>query len=59
MRFVIAGDGSVSPVEVANSSVDDEAVESCLRTRFFQMRFPEVRGGGVVQVTYPLMFAPR
>ena len=58
VRFVIAADGSVSRAAAANSSLGSAEVESCISKRFLQMRFPEVKGGGTVIVTYPFLFSP-
>jgi hypothetical protein len=40
------------------STVNDTALESCLQSRFLHMQFPEPKGGGIVIVSYPFLFAP-
>lgn len=57
VRFVIAADGSVSSSEIKYSDLGSPAVESCLTSRFLRMRFPEPTGGGIVLVSYPLVFS--
>ncbi len=58
VKFVISKTGGVSKASIASSSVGDPALESCLQTRFLHMQFPEPKGGGIVLVTYPFLFAP-
>lgn len=56
IRFVIAADGGVSSAAVGSSTMRAGAVGDCLAGRFLRMRFPPPRGGGVVVVSYPLVF---
>lgn len=56
IRFVIAADGAVSSASVGSSTMRVGAVGDCLAGRFLRMRFPSPRGGGVVVVSYPLVF---
>ena len=56
VAFVIAGSGQVASDKVKRSSMEDAAVHSCLVRTFHRMQFPEVKGGGIVQVSYPLIF---
>jgi len=56
VKFVIAADGSVSSAEVIATTLDNEAVETCVSNRILRILFPEVPGGGNVIVTYPLEF---
>lgn len=56
VRFVIAADGSVSSVSVTQSSMGNSVVESCLTETFRLLQFPEPEGGGIVVVSYPLIF---
>ena len=58
IRFIIARDGSVSSAAVKSSSLGSAQVETCITQRFMKMTFPEPRGGGIVIVVYPFMFAP-
>ncbi|MCB9697478.1 MAG: AgmX/PglI C-terminal domain-containing protein [Alphaproteobacteria bacterium] len=57
MKFTIAGDGSVSSTSPKVDTVGDGAVSTCLEGRFQRMQFPEPRGGGLVIVSYPLVFS--
>ncbi len=59
VKFVIAKDGSVSSATSRNDTLKDDAVSSCVHERFRRMRFPEPRGGGIVVVSYPLVFDAR
>jgi len=58
VRFVIAGDGSVSRSETRSSTLDSAAVESCIHRRFMHFEFPQPKRNGIVIVTYPFLFAP-
>lgn len=57
VRFVIAGDGSVSTASTASSSLNNSSVESCINGRFMRMAFPQPKGGGIVVVSYPFLFS--
>jgi hypothetical protein len=56
-KFVIDRDGSVATVADAGSDLHDDAVVACVGRAFGSLSFPEP-AGGVVNVTYPLMFSP-
>ena len=56
VRFTIADDGTVSEAEIKTSTLGSPAVEDCVRGRFLRMVFPAPAGGGVVIVSYPLVF---
>ncbi len=58
VKFVIAGDGSVSSASTKSSTLDSAPVESCINGRFMRMEFPEPKQNGIVVVTYPFLFAP-
>jgi hypothetical protein len=58
VKFVIAGDGSVSSAETKSTTLHNSAVESCINGRFMRMEFPSPKKNGVVVVTYPFLFAP-
>jgi len=34
------------------------AVEQCINGRFLRFQFPQPKGGGIVIVSYPFLFAP-
>ena len=58
VKFVIAGDGSVSSASLKESSMGNATVESCVVNRFKTMKFPEPQGQGIVIVSYPFLFSP-
>ncbi len=58
VKFIIAKDGSVSSATTKSSSLGSPAVEACINGRFMHMAFPESKGGGMVVVSYPFLFAP-
>lgn len=57
-KFVIAKDGTVSSATTGSSTMGNPAVESCINGRFQKFQFPEPKGGGIVIVKYPFIFAP-
>ena len=57
VKFTIAKDGSVSKTSIKSSSMGNKKVESCIAGRFMQFKFPEPKGGGIVIVSYPFIFA--
>ena len=58
VKFVIAKDGTVSSAVKKSSTMNSPAVESCINGRFMRFKFPEPKGGGIVIVSYPFIFAP-
>jgi len=56
LQFVIGSDGTVVVARVAESTMGDVAVESCLTRRMQQTRFPRPKDGGTVVVRYPFLF---
>lgn len=57
MAFEINPLGEVSIVNVKESTLGSAAVEGCMSARIRTWRFPEPRGGGVVNVTYSWVFS--
>lgn len=57
-RFIISGKGHVTHSEVISSTMENEAVEACVRRTLKGIMFPEPLGGGVVEVDYPFFFSP-
>lgn len=55
-RFTIGRDGSVGSVSVADSTMDDKEVESCVAKAFYGLQFAQPEGG-VIVVTYPIVFS--
>jgi len=57
VRFVIGRDGAVSNVGNGGSDIPDSGVVSCVISAFYGLSFPQPEGG-IVRVTYPIMFSP-
>ncbi len=58
VKFVIAKDGTVSSASTKSSTMGNPAVEQCINGRFLRFQFPQPKGGGIVIVSYPFLFAP-
>jgi hypothetical protein len=58
VKFVIAGDGTVSSSTLRSSTIGHAGVEQCVIGRFLKMQFPEPSGNGIVVVSYPFLFSP-
>ncbi len=58
VKFVIAKDGTVSKASIKSSTMGSKSVEGCITSRFMRFKFPEPKGGGIVIVSYPFIFAP-
>ena len=56
VRFVIGRDGAVNNVGAVGGFPDSQ-VQTCVQSAFYGLSFPPP-DGGVVKVTYPLMFSP-
>jgi TonB family protein len=57
LHFTIAPTGQVTNAKVTESTVGDVALERCLTEVMRSVPFPSPKGGGVVMVTYPFLFA--
>lgn len=55
--FTIAPTGSVAKASVRETSMDSAQVEACTVKVMRSLKFPKPRGGGIVVVTYPFVFA--
>jgi hypothetical protein len=55
--FVIGRDGAVSSATDAGSDLPAPAVVSCVVRTFYGISFPQPEGG-IVTVTYPIVFSP-
>ncbi|MCE9574470.1 MAG: AgmX/PglI C-terminal domain-containing protein [Deltaproteobacteria bacterium] len=55
IHFVISADGAVTSTGVQSSQVNDDAVESCMRSQISRLKFPAKPGGGIVN--YPFIFS--
>jgi TonB family protein len=56
VKFVIDGTGKVTSAVIAETTLNNPAVEQCLLKVFKRMTFPQPEGGGVVVVNYPFIF---
>lgn len=57
VKFIISPTGSVSTSSVAQTTVNNAELEACVAGRVRTWMFPKPKGGGVVIVTYPFIFA--
>jgi hypothetical protein len=57
VRFVINREGTVSNVQNGGSDLPDSAVTSCIISAYYGLSFPQPEGG-IVTVSYPIMFQP-
>jgi len=57
VRFVIDRKGAVSSATVTENTVWDREVGACVARAFRQLQFPQPEGG-VVVVSYPILFSP-
>lgn len=57
IKFIISPTGSVSASSVAQTTVGNAELEACVAGRVRTWTFPKPKGGGVVIVTYPFIFA--
>jgi hypothetical protein len=58
VRFVIGSSGAPVSCEVAESTMQNDNVETCLCHEILKTAFPPVPNGKFVDVTYPFSFAP-
>ncbi len=58
VKFVIGRDGSVQTSQDGGSDLPDTGVVSCVVRAFPNLSFPQPEGGGIVTVTYPIVFSP-
>jgi len=57
VSFVIGRDGAVGSVANGGSDLPDGGVVSCVVRAFYGLSFPQPEGG-IVTVTYPIIFSP-
>ncbi|MBS2030006.1 MAG: TonB family protein, partial [Deltaproteobacteria bacterium] len=55
ISFVIGPEGTVQMSKVAQSNMNNPELEQCVAQRFKSWLFPKPKGGGIVQVTYPII----
>ena len=57
VKFTIDATGSVSSAVTKSTTLGNPAAEACINGRVLRMPFPAPKGGGMVLVSYPFMFA--
>ncbi len=57
VKFVISPAGTVSTASVAQATTNNAELEACVASRVRLLEFPKPKGGGMVIVTYPFVFA--
>jgi len=57
-KFTIEADGLVKSAVAEDSSLQNEAVKTCVINVLKRIQFPKPAGGGVVEVNYPFAFTP-
>jgi len=58
MKFTISPEGTVVQATDSGGTINDIEVVACAAKVFMDMGFPKPTGGGIVTVTYPIVFAP-
>lgn len=58
INWTITSDGTVAQPSIAETSLKNARVESCLLTRVRGWNFPPPKGGGIARITYPFIFNP-
>lgn len=58
VSFTIGADGKVIAAKTLDDTLKDPAVAKCLVRKVKRWVFPAPKGGGVVAVVYPFVFAP-
>src|SRR5690606_9522622 len=55
VSFVIGGDGTVRKADIAETTLNNAATESCILSKIRTWKFPKPLGGGSVGVKYPFL----
>jgi len=58
VRFEVSGDGTIGTASIKHSSLENSAVEACVREQFLLMKFTRPPGNKTVSVNYPIVFSP-
>lgn len=58
VKFVISKEGEVVSAHDAGSTLSDVTTVSCMVAVFKALKFPKPQGGGIVVVSYPIVFDP-
>ncbi len=56
IQWVINGQGNVVMATVSQSDMAVKSVEQCMVAKIKTWKFPEPKGGGIVEVNYPFIF---
>jgi hypothetical protein len=59
VKFIIQPDGNVGPLAVADTTLNNRAVECCILAAVRSWQFPAPEGGGIIVVTYPFVLEQR
>jgi hypothetical protein len=58
VKFVIGGTGGVNEANVQLTTLSNTNAEECMLRVFRRLKFPAPSGGGVVDVSYPMIYKP-
>lgn len=58
LSLVVAADGAIAHLDVADDELEDEPLRICLLDRAKRIRFPPPKYGGAAEVRFPLRFEP-
>jgi pSer/pThr/pTyr-binding forkhead associated (FHA) protein len=58
VKFVIGGTGGVNEANVSLTTLSNTNAEECMLRVFRRLKFPAPSGGGVVDVSYPMIYKP-
>jgi hypothetical protein len=58
VKFTISPKGYVTQASVAQTTLNNAAVENCITQKVRTWKFPEPKGGGIVIVNYPFILNP-
>jgi len=56
VNFTISSVGKVIQTAIKQSTMHNDEVEQCVLSKISRWKFPEPKGGGIVQVNYPFIF---
>ena len=56
VHWIISAAGTVISAQVSETDLGNPAVEQCIAMKIKTWKFPEPKGGGIVEVNYPFIF---
>lgn len=59
VKFTISAEGPVSAAEIVADTPGDQPLAECVVNAVKTWTFPKPKGGGIVMVTYPFIFASK